>query len=693
MRKNTTSIINEIPKISDNIVDDDIKKYIYFNDKLNENNTTSINVPYNSESLFVHETRERVNRILVDSTFRNRVPKNILDTKYYNIEENKISLYTINNEIGLENILRINFKNELTINDRIVIQNLKSIKVQLKNPISMINNNPYIKIYHPNHKLKNEYTKYNDIYVSISNIIGNSSDLKFLNNIPITEINKIHKIYLTINEADIVNVDYYYIKLSIIPLANFTDTNNIGTIEILNLYGVPLNFINSGYPLSNNQLVGYHTIINATSYYIDIQLSTNIPLTTINIGSKCILYKVINSIDSYPDNNQYTITLKKTLYNVNSIKLINAYFPISSYLIKTDRNDKLYWQISSDSDVTYSIKIYQNNYEPNDLATIIQESINNVDRKGLTESYHNDNLNQKIFYNFKHISEVTINKSTNLTEIKMFEEVLILNPIKSTYTDDIGYKYLKINYYKHGLNLNDYIIISNVPSFSGIPENIINSKHNIYKIIDTNNFEIKLPIYNENTSTNFTGYFTIRKPILFRLLFNYSDTMGKVLGFRNVGTSKAITSFKNIIRNDEPYEQDFLYDEQGNTILDKSNSMIPNHNIIHSNQYHYILICSNILESKYDGNPNISGINNNIKNIIAKIDFDNDIGKYVYETYTNFIDKLSTNISQLTTIDFSIYYPDGELYDSNTMEHSFVLEITEDLTELINSKANTRQGS
>ena len=59
---------------------------------------------------------------------------------------------------------------------------------------------------------------------------------------------------------------------------------------------------------------------------------------------------------------------------------------------------------------------------------------------------------------------------------------------------------------------------------------------------------------------------------------------------------------------------------------------------------------------------------------------------------SNFIDKLSINIPQLTSLDFSIYYPDGTLYDSNTMEHSFVLEIIEDLNELINSKSNTRQG-
>jgi hypothetical protein len=689
---NTVNIVNETPKIKDFIIDDIVKKNLYFNDKLNEHNLHSINIPYTSDSKFIHEKKERINRILIDSLFRNRVPKNILDTKYLNIPENSISLYSTNNEINLENIMRIHNQNTFNINDKIIIQNLKSIKVQLKNPISMINNDPYIKIYHPNHKLKNEYIIYNDIYINISNVVGNSADKKFLNNIPITEINKMHKLYLTINKSDIVDVDYYYIKLSIIPLANFSDTNNIITIEILNLYGVPLNYINSGYPLNNNQLIGYHTIINVTPNYIDIQLNTNIPLSINNIGSKFIIYKVLNTIDSYPNNNQYSITFKKTLYNVNSIKLINAYFPISSYLIKTDYNDKLYWQISSDSDQIYSIQIYQNNYEPITLSKIIQENINNVIRTGIQKIYHNDNLNQKIYYNNKHISEILINKDSNLTQIKMFEEVLIFNPIKKITIDEFGYKILTINYYKHNLYIDDYIIISDVPALEGIPINIINNKHNIIKIIDINNFEIKLPIHNPDLSSSFNGLYTIKKPILFRILFNYSDTLGNVLGFRKTGNPKSITPFKKVIRNDEVYQEDFLYNEIGESILDNSNSIIPNHNIIHSNKYHYILLCSNIIESKYDGNPTISGINNNIQNIIAKIDFDNDIGKYVYNTYTNFIDKLSINITQLTTMDFTIYYPDGTLYDSNTMDHSFVLEITEDLTELINSKSNTRQG-
>jgi hypothetical protein len=687
------NIINEIPKVKDYIVDDITKKHLYFNDNFNENNLHSLNIPYNSNSEIINEKKERINRVLIDSRYRNRIPKNILDTTYYQIPINSISLLPVNSD-GLTNILRIKYNNSFNQNDRIIIQNLKASKVQLKNPISMVNNNQYIKISHPNHQLKQEYTKYNDIYLNMSNVKGNSSDGKYLNNISITEFNKKHKIYLTVNENEIVNQDYYYIKIEILPQSNYSDTDNIITIEMLNLYGVPLNLINSNYPLNENQLIGYHTIINATKLYINIQLTAQIPNETLNIGSKFNLTKVINTIDSYPDNNQYSITLKKTLYNISSIQLINAYFPIGGYLVKTDSNDMLYWQVNNDSDYLYSIKVYQNNYTPLILAEYIEKQINLVKRNTINTIYYNDNINKKIYYNQYHISKVYIDGDNNLTKIEMFEEVIIQNGIIKSEIDNEGYTYITINYYKHNLSVNDSIEIFDSLDSNNIPASIINTKHIIYSIIDNNFFKIKLPLFNTITSANDGGgmIFRIRKQLKFRLLFDRSGTIGKVLGFRNVGDNKSITPFNTIIRNDQPYEQDFLFNEQGETILDSTQTIIPNHNTLYSDSNHYILITTNILESKYDSEGLISGFPDNIKNVLAKVDYDNDIGKYVYNTHTNFIDKLSINISQLSTMDFTIYNPDGTLYDSTNMEHSFVLEIVEDLNELINSKSNTRQG-
>jgi len=99
------NVVNEIPKVKDYLVDDITKKHLYFNDNMNENNLHSINIPYNSNSQIVNEKKERINRILIDSRYRNRVPKNILDTKNYIIPEESIDLITFDQTKNTSNVL------------------------------------------------------------------------------------------------------------------------------------------------------------------------------------------------------------------------------------------------------------------------------------------------------------------------------------------------------------------------------------------------------------------------------------------------------------------------------------------------------------------------------------------------------------------------------------------------------------
>ena len=104
--ENEVNVINEIPKVKDYIVDDITRKHLYFNDNLNENNIQSINIPYNANSEIVNEKRERINRILIDSRYRNRIPKNILDINYFQVPANSIDLLPMNTD-AIPNILKI----------------------------------------------------------------------------------------------------------------------------------------------------------------------------------------------------------------------------------------------------------------------------------------------------------------------------------------------------------------------------------------------------------------------------------------------------------------------------------------------------------------------------------------------------------------------------------------------------------
>ena len=66
-----------------------------------------------------------------------------------------------------------------------------------------------------------------------------------------------HKVYLKSDFDKIGGNDYYYILINSLPNSDFTDTTSNIVINILNLAGIPLNEINSNYPININQVNGF----------------------------------------------------------------------------------------------------------------------------------------------------------------------------------------------------------------------------------------------------------------------------------------------------------------------------------------------------------------------------------------------------------------------------------------------------
>ena len=73
--------------------------------------------------------------------------------------------------------------------------------------------------------------KYNDISISISGVKGNKRNYSYINNIPVSLINSVHKIYLTADTQVNVNSNYYFIKVDSIASADYTD--EISDIQII----------------------------------------------------------------------------------------------------------------------------------------------------------------------------------------------------------------------------------------------------------------------------------------------------------------------------------------------------------------------------------------------------------------------------------------------------------------------------
>ena len=72
-----------------------------------------------------------------------------------------------------------------------------------------------------------------------------------------------------------------------------------------------------------------------------------------------------------------------------------------------------------------------------------------------------------------------------------------------------------------------------------------------YNIILGKITEISTSIVNSESNGGESLY--IQSNTKFRLLFNYQDTIGDILGFKNVGELYSITDFKSIIDNRDLY--------------------------------------------------------------------------------------------------------------------------------------------
>jgi hypothetical protein len=646
----------------------------------------------------------RITRINIDSRFRNIEPKNILDNIIYTLP--KDPLYFIKDS----NIVTIYHpKHTFNIGDKIIIQNIKPNKIYLKpNCLEFIQGSTYIKIKHQSHGLDNINTSY---YILINNIIG-TTDKSHIGNIPINIINKNHKIILKRNDNDVINGDYYYIDISINIINNITyDTTIPFIIELLNINGIHINKLNANYPLSSNQLQGYHIIskiyndcyqitlndyaTKTTYQIIDINKQTkilfNINLNQITLpfnydnnkhyggdfyfgGNGINIAKIIDVIDGYPNPNYYIISLKKTYYNVKKIKLISSEFPNTEKVIKSQpiniKNNSLYWQILQDGDTIYSIDIDDGSYTMDTFISELTYKIQQIQRKNLVSNlsltYATTTVNTYI--NPYHAVKISINQASSLFSITMYNETILERPfIKSQRIYPDTFIRLTILHPKHFLNINDQIVISNSSSTEGIPASIINGTYLIESIISPDSYEIRLPKYNvlSNLDQTFGGTaVSIKLPIDFRLLFDRQDTIGKVLGFKNIGSSNSITPYFKTITNQIKYENDIIYNSVGQINYQK--------NIINLSGESYILMCCPIFTNSIS--------TDNAENVFAKIQLSGPPDTILYNQHIQIIEDPIEIIPSLSDIEFKFVTSNNELFYFNNIEHSFTLEIHEDLS-------------
>ena len=611
----------------------------------------------------------KTTRINIDSFYRNKYPKNVLDSNQHFLSDNPFYF-----QIGSNLLTIYDPSHGYSYGDNIIIKNITVVLQNVK--ISFEKDNYYVRIELDNHNLNPLY----NYIVLINNFVGNNTNNTIFDNININYINKIQNVYFT-DGTNIATNNFFYIKINIKPITN---NNSLCDINLYALNGIPLSNINSDYPISINQAQSSLNITNIISqdYYqvtlslkATIGLTNNVNLTSLKSasgvgGSNIIISKIVSVIEGFPDANHFKYSLGRNFSNVRKIRLLSTEIPNTEKMIRSSpiskQNNLLYWQNVDDGLIEYMISITEGNYSIDDLATEIQAQVVATPRQGQT------NVNtSKIIYLNDHFVTVNINQNSNKFEISYYTTVILTQAItKSTYNFSDGFVRIIVNHPNHKLNSGDTIFINNAVDTEAIPSSAMNGTFSIEAIINVDNYQIKLAKFNVSTFNAATGggdAINILTPLQTRLLFDRVGTIGNLLGFRNVGDYNAITIYSKKISNIIEYE----LDSNLNTLGIKNSSII-NNTLLNFNGDNYIYLTLNYI---FKDSIDIQGI----KNIFAKLLLSGNPNTVIYNDFIQIGEEFLNTIISLSELEIFFYTADGQLFDFNNINVSFTIELFEEI--------------
>ena len=161
-------------------------------------------------------------------------------------------------------------------------------------------------------------------------------------------------------------------------------------------------------------------------------------------------------------------------------------------------------------------------------------------------------------------------------------------------------------------------------------------------------------------------------------IFTSSDTMGSILGFKNVGQPNAITPYLSQVSNIGSYIQSTDMNFVG--IIDNSSSIL---NL--SGTDNYILMYVNDYECVIN--------NSNQPTAFAKILLSGNPGDVLFNTFVNYPLEFDFPIVTITELNFKFTYPNGTLVDFRNIDHSFTLRIIEKTSTPYKTGLNSKDSS
>lgn len=629
----------------------------------------------------------KVSLVNIDSQFRNVTPRNVLVSQSLVLTKNPI--YTTEDSLEIKVYSQ---NHHFKIGDNIILQNVINNSLILNNPIYMVSNFEYILLKIENHNINTINTPNSlDFKINITSYDELSSNDRMMGNIPINSILGVHQVYIYDNidiqgylkesilenlniTLDTLKANYLFIKL---PFAyskvnqsisvNFTDFYNIKKIfkiDYLNIGGIPLAYFNANYPINYHQYQYAHGITKVETNFFFFNASIKANFTEQSGGEKIYACKVLKSIEGYPNSNEYTIDLKKSFTDVVRLELVTTEIPFIEFNVKKTidlSNSKLYWKYLEDGDYIYSIELDEGYYGPDSLAEAITKKMNLVLRIGST-------IKDKIYNSF----DLEINENSQEVTFLSYKFELLPHSLKvekaEILTDALK---LVIKHPNNFVEVGNKITISDAIQVGDIPSTILNQEHEIFEVNPaTNTYSVIIPmdVTIEEFNTVGTGgpNVKVRIPAKTSFLFNKADTIGELLGFKNVGQVNAITPFSHTTSNFSSYIEPTVYDEVGNVNI--------NNNLLNlTGNFYYLLLFLNDFEGIIT--------NTNKENAFSKILMSGNPGDIMFNTFVNSPLEFDIPVSAINQFQVKFTYPDGIKPNFRNYNHSFTLRITERITK------------
>ncbi len=581
--------------------------------------------------------------------------------------------------------------------------------------------------------------------ISTATTVGNIS-LNMLNSthrmyLTAADVERDLKIYASDSTATDVPVqNMFYIKLAYpyikrpveigdpmmsgaLMVRTYEDSKSDVTIRYKHYGGVPTNTITAELPVGFKSVVGY-------KYINDIVENTYIVVDLDRIGffdkrfggSNIYIGEIYDILSGYPNPNNYVIELDRVYTNIVMVRMVASSFPRSQKVIMDGvsggrKNNRFYWQNADDGPIIYHIEIDSGNYSTDKLKTLFELAVSKIPRVGTNIRTNNfnhilldiDSDSDKVTFKSYDVYEpgtTTLVKKISLNEINQLgssntdtQDIFYLYPsggyYQTEYYQTVYYQNIlstlgrririKISHPNNTVRIGQQILITQSTNYGNISQSYINSFHTVTRA-DSDSYDILVFNVNLDESLNLllAGGNAIRiyTPSLFRIRYDYQDTFGKELGFRNVGDETSITQYDYVITNDVLYDGENLTsvvreltntptatDYSVNNMIDGN---IPLRNTLLLSGTPYIFITCNELQ-----NCKSIGL---VKDYFYRIDLNkqiaqNELDKYIYNSFVDTPMILNDPIKRLTKLTIGIVSSDNSYYDFNGLDHSFNLEI------------------